>query len=112
MARANTTDRSHDRPCDVEEPMSWAPHSNPRMATLGLGLLLILGDGAGVAQTPGATRAPEPAQGREGLTRQIQDLRTADKLDEAAALAERVLELERRAGGQSTAGVAEGLSRL
>ena len=59
-----------------------------------------------------ASSAAEQLQERDRLAKQVEELRQAGKLDEAVAVAERVLELERRAGGEMTAGVAEALSRL
>jgi CHAT domain-containing protein/tetratricopeptide (TPR) repeat protein len=73
---------------------------------------MILGNGVGVAQTPEAPRAPEQGKERESLARRIQELRSAGQLDEAMAVAERALDLERRAEGASTAGEAQALSRL
>jgi CHAT domain-containing protein/tetratricopeptide (TPR) repeat protein len=67
------------------------------------------------AQAPAASPAPkrqEQVQEREKLTQQIDELRQAGKFDEAVALAERALEMERRASSEASAPLAEALSRL
>jgi CHAT domain-containing protein len=68
-----------------------------------------------------STQAPAPASApaqqkqsdeRDRLVKQIGELRQAGRFDESVSLAERALELERKAGGKTTAGLAEALTRL
>jgi tetratricopeptide (TPR) repeat protein len=81
---------------------------------IGLVVVLQMGLGARGAQAPGGPPAPkpEPLPERDRLSKQIEELRRASKLDEAVAAAERALDLERRAGGEKGSQVAEALSRL
>ena len=85
------------------------------VASLGIGISLLLSPASGGAQTTGASQTAKPEQQhleRLRLAKQVDDLRQAGKFDEAVPIAERLLELERRTGGGMTAGVAEALSRL
>ena len=85
------------------------------VASLGIGMLLFLSPVSGGAQAPGAAQTGKPeqqVQERNKLAKQVEELRQAGKFDEAVPVAERVLELERRAGAKTSAGVADALSRL
>jgi tetratricopeptide (TPR) repeat protein len=67
------------------------------------------------AQAPAAgASAPRESQSaeRDRLAKEIDTLRRAGKLDEAVAVAERALELERRAGKAKPGHMAEALARL
>ena len=70
---------------------------------VGLWVLLLLSTHSGGTQSPGVSAAGQQKQPeeRDRLSKQVEELRRAGKLDEAAAAAERALELERRAGGES-----------
>ena len=94
--------------------MNWSRFRCISVAPFGLGVALLMGLGAMGAQAPGGPPAPrqEPVPERDRLIRQAEELRQAGKLDEAVAAAERVLELERRAGGEASPREAEALSRL
>jgi hypothetical protein len=86
-----------------------------RLACLGIGISLLLSPANGGAQTIGASQSAKPeeqTQEKQRLAKQVEELRQAGRFQEAVPLAERLLELERRAGGETTAGVAEALSRL
>ena len=85
------------------------------VAALGIGMLLFLSPVSGGAQAPGAAQTGKPeqqVQERNKLAKQVEELRQAGKFDEAVAVAERALELERGAGAKTSAEVAEALSRL
>ena len=73
-----------------------------------------MGVGAMGAQAPGVPPAPrqEPVPERDRLAKQVEELRRAGRLDEAVAVAERALELERRAEEAMRGQVAEALVRL
>jgi CHAT domain-containing protein/tetratricopeptide (TPR) repeat protein len=74
---------------------------------------LLVQNHAASAQTAASPpTAKQELQERQKLIKQIDELRQAGKFDEAVPVAERLLELERRAGNRTTAGVAEALSRL
>jgi len=78
-------------------------------------VLLLLANQSTSVQAPGASPAPkqqEQLEERDRLVKQVEELRQAGTFDEAVAAAERVLELERRSGGEKTAGVADALSRV
>jgi CHAT domain-containing protein/Tfp pilus assembly protein PilF len=90
--------------------MNWAKFHSISMAQMGLGVLLLATPSTN-AQAPVAA-PPAQLQERENLAAQVGELRRAGKPDEALAAAERSLELERRAGGEMSAGVADALSRL
>ena len=94
--------------------MNWSRFRCLWVAPFGLGVALLMGLGAMGAQAPGGPPAPrqEPVPERDRLIRQAEELRQAGKLDEAVAAAERVLELERRAGGEASPREAEALARL
>src|SRR5262249_20802448 len=82
---------------------------------IGLAVSLLLGALQAVgAQAPGAppARQQEQLPERDRLAKQVEELRRAGKFDQAVAVAERVLEGERRSGGESNAGKADALSRL
>ena len=84
------------------------------VAILGHVVLLFLQSPCSMAQSSGAS-SPGPQeefQERKRLTRQVDELRQAGKLDEAVAAALRALQWERQPGGELTPGVADALSRL
>jgi CHAT domain-containing protein/tetratricopeptide (TPR) repeat protein len=85
-----------------------------RTTSLGLVTLLLVGIPPPMAQSPerSSPRPQEQLEERDRLIRQTENLRQAGKLDEAVAAAARALELERKASGDTTAGLAEALSRL
>src|SRR5208337_3065267 len=62
-------------------------------------------------QPPSAPQEPQGVE-RDRLAKQVEELRRAGRLDEAVAVAERALELERRAGEAMRSQVAEALARL
>jgi tetratricopeptide (TPR) repeat protein/CHAT domain-containing protein len=66
------------------------------------------------AQTPASQPASKPNEltERDKLAKQVDDLRWAGKFDEAMGVAERSLELERKAGAENQARVAEALFRM
>ena len=85
------------------------------VASLGIDMLLFLSPVSGGAQAPEAPQTGKPEQQiqeRNKLAKQVEELRQAGKFDEAVAVAERTLELERGAGTKTSAEVAEALSRL
>ena len=85
------------------------------VASLWVGMLLFLSPVSGGAQAPGAPQTGKPEQQiqeRNKLAKQVEELRQAGRFDEAVAVAERTLDLERRAGEGNQARVAEALSRL
>ena len=88
----------------------------PRSAVaLRLCVLLVLANQSAIAQAPGVAPAPkqqEQLQELDRLAKQVDELRQAGKFDEAVGVAERALDLERRAGGESQARVANALSRV
>jgi CHAT domain-containing protein/tetratricopeptide (TPR) repeat protein len=80
-----------------------------------LGLLLVLIWGAQVESAqppPPPTPARQQPQEQNSLADQVQELRRAGKLEEAVPVAERALELVRRAFGEEDVRVADALSRL
>jgi len=86
----------------------------------GLVLMLLVGTPIVSAQAPGASpprqQPPAPQQNQRAeqdrLARQVEELRRAGRFDEAVAVAERALELERGTGEAMRGQVAEALSRL
>ena len=86
----------------------------------GLVLMLLVGTPIVAAQAPGASpprqQPPAPQQNQRAeqdrLARQVEELRRAGRFDEAVAVAERALELERRTGEAMGGQVAEALARL
>jgi CHAT domain-containing protein/tetratricopeptide (TPR) repeat protein len=94
--------------------MSWIAIRRISVVPLGLGVLWLLVTQAGEVQSSGASPAPEQEQlpERDRLAKQVDELRQAGKFDQAVPVAERILELERQAGGGMTMRVAEALSRL
>jgi len=82
--------------------------------------MLLVGTPMVAAQAPGASPprqqppAPQPNQRAEQdrLARQVEELRRAGRFDEAVAVAERALELERGTGEAMGGQVAEALARL
>jgi CHAT domain-containing protein len=82
--------------------------------------MLLVGTPIVAAQAPGASPprqqppAPQPNQRAEQdrLGRQVEELRRAGRFDEAVAVAERALELERGTGEAMRGQVAEALARL
>ena len=89
-------------------------------APSGLVLMLLVGTPIVAAQAPGASpprqQPPAPQQSQrleqDRLARQVEELRRAGRFDEAVAVAERTLELERRTGEAMGGQVAEALARL
>ena len=86
----------------------------------GLVLMLLVGTPIVAAQAPGASpprqQPPAPQQNQRAeqdrLAQQVEELRRAGRFDEAVAVAERALELERRTGEAMRGQVAEALARL
>ena len=62
-------------------------------------------------QPPSAPQEPQGVE-RDRLAKQVEELRRAGRLDEAVAVAERALELERQGGEAMQGQVAEALVRL
>ncbi|MGO8903249.1 MAG: tetratricopeptide repeat protein [Isosphaeraceae bacterium] len=93
---------------------------SPWAAPSGLVLMLLVGTPIVAAQAPGASpprQQPPAAQPnqraeQERLARQVEELRRAGRFDEAVAVAERALELERGTGEAMGGQVAEALARL
>jgi len=93
---------------------------SPWAAPSGLVLMLLMGTPMVAAQAPGASpprQQPPAAQPnrraeQERLARQVEELRRAGRFDEAVAVAERALELERGTGEAMGGQVAEALARL
>ena len=83
------------------------------VALLRVGMFLVCTSRTG-AQSPASAQALKQEQPPERnlLIRQVEDLRRAGRFDEAVPVAEYILDLERRAGGEWTADGAEALSRL
>jgi tetratricopeptide (TPR) repeat protein/CHAT domain-containing protein len=94
--------------------MRWKAIRRISVVPLGLGVLLLLISQVGGAQSEGSApslRQDQPPE-RDRLAKQVAELREAGKFNEAIPVVERILELERRDGSETAAGVADALGRL